>query len=161
KKAWKRPVLKGAFHILIVPVLILQSAWSGYYFSQDFRYLLKGEQRGEHLDYTYGIAEFLKSKDIEKERILLVGDDAVFYLPENTIRERTFRNFTKYDRHADKIGILRTHNIKYVLMKENGKAKKGPGYDPFSYFRSEMGRDLVVIDGYQGKYDYILCRIKE
>ena len=156
---WKKKRIKQAFFALIAPILVFQTLWSGYYFYQDFEHVFKGKSRESYLDYSYRVGKFLKAKNIDNERILLVGDNNVFYLPDNTIRENTFRNFTRYDMQSDKLAFLKKNDIKYVLVNTYSKGLFSSKYDPISYFQSEEGRGVSMMGKYQDEYDFILYKL--
>lgn len=158
EKVWEGRIFKGLFFVILVPVLILQASWSGYYLYQDHEYLFKEGEREDYLDSSYGAGKFLEENGITGERILLVKDSRVFYLPEGTIRERTFRNFTGYHREKDKADLLREHDIEYVLVKTSGESMEG--YDPASYFTRRTGREYKFIDKYAGEDEYVLLKVK-
>lgn len=161
-KVWDKRFLKPVFLTVITPLIIFQTLWSGYYFYQDFEYIFKGTNRVDQMDYSYRLALFVRDQDITDGKILLVGSNNLFYMPSNTIRENTFRNFTRYDLKSDKIAFLREEGIDYVLMNvSEGSRKERKGYNPHIFFRAEIDKTLKPVARHQDEYVFVLYEISE
>ncbi|MFQ5952908.1 MAG: hypothetical protein ACE5JK_05840, partial [Candidatus Omnitrophota bacterium] len=125
-------------------------------------YLFKNEEREKYMDYSYRLGKFLEAQDISDGKILLAGTNRIFYLPDNTIRQAPFINFTRYDIRDDKIEFLKEQGITYVLLKvSEDKDDQSTGFDPVSFFKSKIGKRLEVVAQFKDEYDFILCKIND
>jgi len=158
---WGNRVIKNAVYAGIIPVLLFNTAWSGYYFYQDFEYLFKKEPRVKHLDYTYRVSKFIEKNNIAGHKMLLVGENRLYYFPEGTIKESAFRNFTGYDKKNDKIGFLLAEGIEYVLVRlpGDGNAAEKSSFSPAVFFSDSSRAGLKYVTGFKDRYDFGLYKI--
>ncbi len=133
---------------LVLTGLIVFNVWASYYAYKDFF----RNNNSALMQSSARISSMIADK---RSKVLVVGEERVYYYDFVSVRERGFRNFTLFPQYVmeEVERLLKQEGISYLLFAEPAMGSEqalADRFDPWEYFRNFINvRKLPEVGGWK------------